>query len=156
MFNLKKCDPNLKGELGEVIARFHLKYAFKPSDETVFEKMIKRRKIDKEKLKFLESNRWTIDLIKLDLNQDCLKNIIIYEVKLINYPQHPDYPKALKITSNEINVLKTAQKMGFDVKIIKILLFDNWRYDIRVHDFQSQRFIISDNGRYSKIPEVKG
>ncbi|MBD3313849.1 hypothetical protein GF345_05390 [Candidatus Woesearchaeota archaeon] len=153
MLNLKKSHPNLKGRLGETIAQFHIKHSFKPTDDLILEKMTKKWNIDKEKLEFIKSNKWTLDLIKFDL-EDNPNSIIIYEVKLINYPQHPDYPKALKITSNELNVLKSAKKKGIDVKVVKIMLFDNWEYNLKIYDFEPHRFIICDAGKYSKPSKI--
>ena len=132
--NLKEDNnANLKGEIGEIIANYHLK-------ETIYTKkfhynILNRFNLNLKQISFLKENWKSFDLV------DPLK-LIIYEVKTRKF-----FKKKLKgvknkivITPNFSKLCEKANLLGFLVKIIEITLFSDWGYGITIKEFDKEDF----------------
>jgi len=131
--NLKEGDTNIKGEVGEVIAKHHFKGTF--STREYFYTIVNKFNLKEEQADFLRNYWKSFDLVDL-------RSLIIYEVKT-----RKDFKGRLKgvknkivITPNFSRLCEEARKKGFFVKVIDITLFDNWEYSIKTRDFNKAEF----------------
>jgi len=149
MFNLKKQSNNLKGEIGEVIAKRKIKYVFRTKElhpEFLEKDIFPFNEMSKEIRGFLKEYWYTIDLFRTLKDREGNLNLELFEVKIINYYSRflRTFHKIPKITSSSLDVYKKAIARGFKVKLVKIIFFDNWRYNVIIKDFDPRYFIIQD------------
>ncbi len=151
--------PNLKGEIGEIIAKRILWYAHRTKDFT-FDYFIEKCnfELNEEQRSFLQKYWNTIDLFRLLLENNQVKQIIIFEVKCCNFYtdrekiKHPFMP----LTSRTYEMILEAQKLGFITKFVKVTFFENWRIGMTVTDFSMKDFYIHDGGKFAyKASEKK-
>lgn len=135
--NLKRSDHTLKGEIGEIIAKYSLGGAISTKQNTKY--ILRKFNLKPEQLEFLERNWNSFDLIDP-------KSSIIYEVKTKNY-----FYGNLKgvgnkevISSNFVKLLDEAMALGFSFKSVSITLYSDWRYGIQVKEFKKKDFSICD------------
>lgn len=135
-----------KGLIGEIL--------FKNSEENIFcTKLCTPKKIEKlpfevpiEIKKFLYSNWHSLDCFSFKTIRDACsrlfyKQTILYEVKTKRYnPNQEKSFQKISFTDHEIEVYEDAQSLGIEVKIVKIIFFDNWKYLIRKYDFDSKKY----------------
>jgi len=131
--HLNNNDTNLKGEVGEIIAKYYLK-------EAIFTKQfhhtfLNRFNLEKEKLDFLVRNWKSFDLV------DPVSSTI-YEVKTRNF-----FNRKLKgiqnkvvITPNFIELYERATSLGFSMKVVDITFFSDWKYGIIIREFDKSAF----------------
>jgi hypothetical protein len=133
-FNLKHGDnTNLKGEVGEIIAKHHLNDIF--STKEYWYTIINKFNLNVEQKTFLTNNWKSFDLIDL-------KSLTIYEVKTRKY-----FSKMLQGVKNKIvitpsfkKVVSKAIELGFIVKVVEITLFSDWKYGINIKEFNFDYF----------------
>ena len=152
IYNLKTSNYNLRGKIGELIAK-----SFAGGIRTVeFSPyyFCKNLKLFENQKTILFKHWKSIDLI--DFKQDDFRNvkeIIISEVKTIS--QERSYKKHLEITQESLNAYREARTVGIIVKVIKIILQDNWNYTISIKDFDENDFYIQNGGYYRKSLEIR-
>ena len=135
-FNLKHgTNTNLKGEIGEVIAKHHLKDAI--STREYWHTIVDKQKISLNQKEFLKDNWKSFDLINL-------KSLEIFEVKTRKF-----FNKKLKgiknkivITPNFSKLCNKSKDLGFVIRIIEITLFDDWKYGVNIKDFDNNDFCV--------------
>ena len=146
-FNLKDEGSNLKGEVAEVIAKNKIKNCFRTKE--VSKEIIDKLgfKIKPEIKEFLEKYWYSLDLFRFVLNEkEIAVNLELFEVKSQNF-----YSKKLKrvyyllnLTKKTSEIYKEAKEKGFIVKLVKVIFFYNWKYCVRIKDFELEDFVIND------------
>ena len=160
IYNLKKQDSFLKGDIAEIIGRHKIRYCHR-TRETPRDFLKKEFpfKISRKVLKYLYDNWYTIDLFKFIVSNNKAENIEVYEVKARNWYSNPAKVKfpIPNITSRALKAYRNAVSEGFIVKYIEIHFLDNWEYVISFKDFEKQEFIVNDKpGSYfNKVKEAK-
>jgi len=147
MFNLKRCGGSFKGTIGECMFKL-------TNDKVIVTKFFNKNKffsifgnrISKDKHEFLVLNWYSIDGIEFDnLN----RNIILYEIKTKN-----EYKKKLhfkpKMTLSTHLLYNQAKNLGFVVKLVIVLLYENWDFGIRIEDFDESKYCIDKPKRWDK------
>ena len=124
---------NLKGEVGEIIAKHHLKSCISTRNFDV--NRLHRFALESEQINFLKENWYSFDLIDP-------QSKIIYEVKTRKYfhKKLVGIKNKIVITPNFNKISEQAQQLGFSVKLLEITLFSDWNYGIIIKDFNPQYF----------------
>ncbi len=133
-FNLKDgSDSNLKGEVGEIIAKYHLKQSI--STKQFYFGIINKSNLKPEQTLFLKENWKSLDLIELS-------SLTIYEVKTRKFFNHKldSIQNKIVITPHFLSLCDKARELGFLVKVVEITFFDDWKYGIEVNDFNKDKF----------------
>lgn len=146
MYNLKSSGGTFKGLAGECMFQISRDNCFMTRFYPL--EFILRKYDDRltcEQKEFLRKNWLSIDAI--EFQED---NICLYEIKTRNSEYVNKY--RLVITKNTLNILKNAEEIGFKVKLAKVLLHNNWNYEVKIEDFQYDRnkMWINTNNNYDK------
>jgi hypothetical protein len=160
IYNLKKQDGFLKGDIAEIIGRHKIRYCHRtremPRD---FLKKEFPFKISRKIMEYLYHNWYTIDLFKFVVKNNKVENIEVYEVKARNWYSNPEKVKfpIPNITSRALKAYKEAISRGFIVKYIEIHFLDDWQYTINFRDFSKQEFIVHDKpgSCFNKVKKAK-
>lgn len=153
MHNLKRMGKTFKGLAGECMFRlvktksyltrfFPIDFVLRRHDESLNE-------VQKN---FLIRNWLSFDAIEFIENE-----IVIYEIKTRNV-EYDTGKYRTQITQNSVNLLNEAKKLEFTVKLAKVLLHNNWEYEIKISQFNYdvRRMWIHTNNKYDKSkPEYK-
>lgn len=124
---------NLKGEIGEAIAQHHFNTALRTKQ--YHHNVLKRFNLTLEQSNFLIQNWTSFDLIDLE-------TLTIYEVKTRKFFNRKlrGLKNRIVITPNFGELCEKAKVLGFEIKLIEITLFDNWKYGLLIKDFDSNHF----------------
>lgn len=159
VYNLKKQDGFLKGDIGEIIGRHKIRYCHRTRE--INRNFLKKDfpfKISREVLEYLWNNWYTIDLFKFIVINNKVENIELYEVKVRNWYSNPAKVKfpIPNITPKALKAYEEAVSKGFIVKYMAIHWLDNWEYTIEFKDFEKQEFIVHDGGttHFNKSKEI--
>ncbi|MFT4312826.1 MAG: hypothetical protein ACMXYA_00290 [Candidatus Woesearchaeota archaeon] len=148
MYNMKKFGGTFKGLIGECLFKFVQKKVYLSSFHNikhVLRKIEEEYSFSTEQKTFISRNYSSIDAIELS------KKPIIYEIKTRN-AQHSNQFK-INITNNSIKILQDAKKLGFEVRLVEILLHSNWNFDCKISDFTypNHKLRVQFKNRYDKL-----
>ncbi len=156
-FNLKKERGSIKGDIGEVLVKNKLLYLHRTRELSPTWLETRIYKIPQKIKEFLLKHWYTIDLFKFINENNVVKTLELYEVKVRGYYnkrwEDSNRWKFYKstISTNALKAYKEAQEIGFNVKIAEVRLYDDWECEILYYDFKPEEFYISDgNSKYSK------
>jgi hypothetical protein len=145
-FNLKHGqDNNLKGKVGEVIAKNHLKKVL--ATRNYNSRILDKFNLDHNQLEFLKKNWKTLDLIELN-------SLTIYEVKTRKYfyGNLKGIKNKIKISKNFKEICKKAKELKFNLKFIDIIFFSDWKYSINIKDLKiSEDFCVDKRKTHPSI-----
>lgn len=136
--NLKEEDTNLKGEIGELIAKYNLKGAI--LTRHFHYNILKKFNLKPEQLNFLIENWKSFDLIDP-------ASLIIYEVKTKNFffGNLKGVQNKTIVSLNFIKLCQEAISLGFSIKSVTITLFSNWKYGLVIKEFNEKDFWVHQN-----------
>ena len=138
-------DINYRGFAFEDLSERYLRkktnnyFIFRASRFASFEKLVSFYNLklkDMEKTEFLSKYYKTIDIIRFNLDHYTTKNvqsIEVYEVKTKKHTRN----KPVDISRTAHNRYLHLLQLGFSVKIVMILMYDNWKLSIDEHDYSS-------------------
>ncbi len=128
-------DGNLKGEVGEVIAKFAIKKAI--STREFHYTILKEVGFNHEQVSFLQENWKSFDLIDLEKST-------IYEVKTRKYFNSKLRAEQNKpeISPHFLTVAERALILGFKIKVVDVTFFSDWKYGIEINEFNKNKFRI--------------
>ncbi len=98
--------------------------------------------IDDSKMQFLMRNWYSIDGVKYDKGQ-----VTIYKIKTRNAYKNK-VPYKTKITRATVSIYSEAKKLGFDVKLVIVWLYRNWKFKVSVKDFNVDYFWVDKPKKY--------
>lgn len=126
-------DTNLKGEIGEIIAKYQLKKAF--STKQFYHSILNKFNLMEEHYQFLKDNWKSFDFVDPS-------SLTIYEIKTRKYfkGKLSGIKNKIVITPNFNKLCEEAHSLGFLVKVVDITLFDDWKYGIKIKDFNKEDF----------------
>jgi len=150
MYNLKKGKGTYKGLIGECLFKLTRRYLVL----TKFFNKNKYLKIFEDKLSeqernFINKNWFSIDAIDFDYTKKPRK-IVLYEIKTRNKQPNPKPHWVEKMTLATHNMYNEALKLGFEVKIANVWLYDDWNYDIEIKNFNEAKYCIDKPKIYDK------
>jgi len=154
--SIRRMNVTIKGIIGELMFKYEKKNVFVTRICTI--DLLKNLpfEIPNNIFSFLEEYWYSIDAFEFIAdkmgNDYFYKGIILYEVKVVNFDDNNGRQKMMPFTGNQVRIYKEALTMGIEVKIAKILLFDNWRFTVSILDFNPERYKykISDGGNFYK------
>jgi len=134
--NLKRTKNNeLKGDVGEIIAKHHLDGAISTKQKT--SSVLKKFNLSPIQIKFLSENWNSFDLIDPQTST-------IYEVKTKNY--FYGNLKGVKnkkvISPNFLQLYEEAISLDFSFKVVMITFFSDWKYGLEVKVFDKKDFCV--------------
>ncbi len=148
MENLKAFYGTYKGMIGECMFRLAnekiilTRFAHKKPIIKKYKKILK-----KQKARFLKRNWHSIDA--LEFQQD---KIILYEIKTKNaFKNRFSRPK---MTLHSQKVYEQAKILGFEVRLVFVILHNNWQYEIRRLAFKKRYYRIDKPKRFDKGSNV--
>lgn len=150
-YDLRRQDFSIKGKIGEIIIQGKIPHCHRTRETSCKRFLNYQFPFGKIPLKykiFLEINWNSIDLLRIISKDMRFCYIELIEVKTRNY--YPNLKKQCYIpdmTTNQFNVYKAAQKLGFVVKSATIWFYDDWRYDLIFDDFNPQNFKVHDGSK---------
>lgn len=154
MYNLRKIRGTLKGDVGEAIYLALNKYAH----GTKFDSYLWLNKvpfsIPEKIIMFLQENWATIDAFEFHVVNNIAINITFYEIKSVNYYATGGINFGQKpfITKSASQFYADAINRGYEVKTVKIVLYDDWNFEVIETKYDVSEFEIYDgNPKYSKI-----
>lgn len=146
MHNLKKMGGTFKGLSGECMFRLVRKRSYITRFFPI-EFVLRRHSemLSEKKIKFLMDNWLSFDAIEF-FDSD----IIIYEIKTRNVEYSTRYK--IQTTQQSVNALNQAKLLGFNVKLAKVLLHNDWNYEIKFSNFNyhPRRMWINNHNNYDK------
>lgn len=148
MYNLQKMNGSFKGLIAECMFKLTNK-------RVVITKFFNKSKyfiifgkyLSPDQRKFLESNWHSIDALEVIFYNGGYR-VILYEIKTQNAKYENIRKWPLKLTLNTYNIYSHAYNFGFEVKLVKVLIFPDWDFDIKIEDFKSGRFTIDGARKY--------
>jgi hypothetical protein len=147
MYNLKEYGGTFKGLAGECMCKVTIKGMFL----TRFHPMeFVLRKLEPvltpRKKAFIEDNWLSFDGIALEDDR-----IVLYEVKTRNEEREKE-GRSFILTQNCLKMYTVAERMGFVVRIAKVVLLDNWNYSVSMHSLSDilKKTWVERNGNYDK------
>jgi|GEM_PF-2036367 len=149
-FDLTRQDVHLKAELGEIIAKhkisyLHLKREYKPD---YLEKDFPFGKLPDKIKDFLKENWFSIDSFRFRIKNKKEINLELFEIKLRSYyPNLRREAYIIDMTSNELEIYKKAIKMGFNVFVVVVWLYDDWRYDLSIKSLKDSEIKIAEGSK---------
>jgi len=145
--NLKNDDFNLRGEVGELIAKYELPGSFRTKDvnKNYLKYLNKNNKINKPLTDFLHNNWSSFDLIAFEKDEiGVVRHVTLYEVKTRKY-FFSKLTKVFykdKVTKNFLRICDEALNMGMGVKHVQITFFEDWKYGFKIKDFSTDNFLL--------------
>jgi len=152
MYNLRTIRGTLKGRVGEAIFLSLNKYAH----GTNFDHYYWLNKLDLDipdtMKEFLMTYWSTIDAFEFMNEGNKVLNLILYEIKTVNhYAQGINFGNKSCLTKHTALCYRMAQKLGYIVKSVSVILFDRWNFDIQIAPYKQEFYQIHDgNPTYSK------
>ena len=124
---------NLKGEIGEIIAKHHLDSVF--STKEYWHNIVEKFDLSLNQKEFIKTNWKSFDLVDL-------KSRIIYEVKTRKFFNNKlkGVKNKIVITPNFSRLCDEAKNLGLCVKVFEITLYKDWRYGFNIKDFNHHDF----------------
>jgi hypothetical protein len=152
MYNLKQYGGTFKGLAGECMCKVTIKdmylTRFHPI-EFVLRKL--ESALTPRKEAFIVENWLSFDGIQLENGQ-----IVLYEVKTRNLERELQ-GRPFILTQNCLRMYTIAERMGFVVRIAKVVLLDDWNYTVSMHSLKDtlKKTWVERNGNYDKTKYCK-
>jgi len=149
-YDLRRQNINLKSEVGEIIAKHRIPYLhlIRERKQDYLDKKFPFGYLPEKVKKFLMKNWFSIDSFRFRSKDYKFENLELFEIKLRSY--YPNLKKEayiVDVTKNELKIYKEARKRGFDVFVVVIWLYDDWRYDIKINNFSSMPLKIAEGSK---------
>lgn len=149
-YDLRRQNIKLKSELGEIIAKHRIPYLhlIREHKKDYLNQKFPFGELPKDVREFLIKNWYSLDAFRFKSNNYQFTNLELFEVKVRSY--YPNLRKEayiIDMTSNELNLYKIARKKGFDVFVIEIWLYDDWRYDIKIKNFDKADIKLAEGSK---------
>ena len=151
-------DANLKGLIGEILAKKHIIGSFKPNRHnlTVVDDMLGKNKIDQKTANFLKEYWGTIDIIRVkDASLGGSTKVEIFEVKAKKfYHNFKASWLAHKVTPRTIELYNKCLSYGIDFKFAYVVFFSDWKYRVKIKEFNPKLLSTDDRDRFRKYIPV--
>jgi len=99
----------------------------------------------KDSFSFFQVNPCLCDLVEFIIDNTVSRNVIkinFYDVKTKDFYSKRKYFDAC-VSNHEF--MKQMKKLGFDVFIVSIILFDNWKFSFNIHEYNSVFLKVHDS-----------
>jgi hypothetical protein len=136
MLNLLKMDDNVRGNIGEEIARSIILGSIRC--QTRNSSIINNFKININQKKFLEKFWKYLDIVRYDKGK-----IEIFEVKTRKYIFLKNIWKKHSISPFMLELYTRALFLGFEIKVFEITFLENWNYKYIVKPYNKSLFSLS-------------
>ena len=146
-YDLRRQDIKLKSEAGEVIAKHRIPYLHlrREHKKDYLDQEFPFGCIPERAKSFLKDNWFSIDAFRFRSENYRFSNLELFEIKLKSYyPNLRREAYMIDMTKKELGLYKGAIKEGFDVFVVVIWLYDDWRYDVSIKDLNSVDIKIGD------------
>lgn len=149
-YDLRRQNIKLKSEIGEVIAKYrvpflHLRREYK---KDYLDQRFPFGFLPEKVRGFLKDNWFSIDAFKFKSENYKFVNLELFEIKLRSY--YPNLRREaciIDMTNKELQLYKKAREKGFEVFIVVIWLYDDWRYDVSIKNFDSSEIKIEEGSK---------
>jgi|TARA_B100001971_G_C17941715_1_gene407991 hypothetical protein len=150
MYNFKQGKGTYKGLIGECLFKLTRRYLILTTffNKNKYLKIFGNKFSEQEKC-FINQNWFSIDGIEFDYSKTPRK-VILFEIKTKNYYLNPKPNWIPKMTLATHNMYNETLKVGLDVKIAIVWLYNNWDYDIEIKDFNQANYCIDKPKRYDR------
>jgi hypothetical protein len=153
MLSVREFKGSYKGLIGECLFKFKHKYAVLTqlaNPDTYLEK--RPYTLPKEMIAFLKSNWTRIDAFEVLLNHDMsLLAVNIFEIKTRNQYKYilPGHVE-LRVSPEVDKAMKSAKEYGIGAYLAKVMLFDDWRFDVEIISYDSAPVTVCEQPNYSE------
>jgi hypothetical protein len=153
MYNLKRGGGTYKGIVGECLFKLTRRYLILPkffNKEKYFK--IFGERLSKDEANFIDNNWHSLDAIEFDYTKNPRK-VVLFEVKTLNdvyYHKLNGLNRIPIFTDSSVKMYKGALQNGFDVRVAKVWLKDDWNYDVEIVDFDKCNYQIDSPKKYDK------
>ena len=140
----------LKSELGEIIAKSKIPYLhlIREHKKDYLEQKFPFGFIPDNVRLFLKKNWFSLDAFRFKTPELRFSNLQLFEIKLRSYfPNLRKEAYIIDMTPNELEIYKKARIMGFEVFVVTIWLYDDWRYDFLIKSFDSSKIKIVEGSK---------
>jgi len=156
-YDLRRQNIRLKSDLGEIIAKHRIPYLhlIRERKQDFLDRKFPFGDLPKNAKNFLKKNWFSIDSFRFKSNDYKFSNLELFEIKLRSYyPNLRREAYIIDMTSNEVKIYKEAIKNGFDVFVVTIWLYDDWKYDVVIKNFNSTKLKIIE-GSNAFLKQIK-
>ncbi len=150
MYNLKKGKGTYKGLIGECMFKLTRRYLVLTqfwNKNKYFDTF--GDKLSREQKEFIDKNWYSVDGIEFDYSKRPPK-AMLFEIKTMNKKINPKPHWINKMTLATHKMYNDAIKIRFDVRIVTVLLLDDWNYEIKITDFSKAKYYIDKPRKYDK------
>ena len=149
-YDLRRQNIKIKSEVGEVIAKYRIPYLHlrREYKKDYLDQQFPFGYLSEEIKHFLKEKWFSIDAFRFKSENYKLINLQLFEIKARSY--YPNLRKEayiVDVTSKELGIYKKAIKNGFEVFIVIIWFYDDWRYDVLIKNFNSAEIKIGEGSK---------
>ncbi|MFH2028827.1 MAG: hypothetical protein ABIJ08_06825 [Nanoarchaeota archaeon] len=149
-YDLRRQDIKLKSELGEIITKHKIAYLHlrREHKKDYLGQVFPFGKLPNNVKSFLEKNWFSIDAFRFKSRNFKFLNLQLFEIKLRSY--YPNLRKEgyiIDMTKKELSIYKMARTLGFEVYVVTIWLYDDWKYDLKLNNFDNAKIKIAEGSK---------